>query len=169
MKRLNKTERDSLVSRIYEIAGAREKKPCFDGMGKEKPGIEDYLRKAVIDGSAKFKPATQILAEAKRRVIKEGNYNEVRLPLNELFETPPEYIRAMDSYRRAEFTVQEYERQVNQCRDRLVDEVICGIHDENPNAALEKMRSCNPDTVQIFKSWPPAVEPAKKRAAKRKV
>jgi len=122
---MNKQQRQYTAQRILSIVKSKEPKTLC-----EEPSLKDHIKKAIIAGTAKLKPAKAITA-LFRQMIESGNfYYSITANCTELFEAPATYkaaLAAANAERKKHAAVNE---ELNRYALSLIDKIEFGKYSD---------------------------------------
>ena len=141
-KRMNKKQREFLLSRVAAIYDAEKK--AHSRIEPSEPNLSNYLVAEILDGSFKMKSNKSIGDLVRKRVLKLGrnkpfltgdssyrfgdddNGDCIFMKALDLFEAPKAYLEQMAEYEKAHAVWEEKNRAIRTLHESLVIKIQLG-------------------------------------------
>ncbi len=115
---MSRSAKEYTVRRLRTLAeeGCRKVLDC------EEPCLGEFLRAAVIEGTAKLKPAKEILASLHKCVIT-GHARSLKLEASDLLQEPPTYKAAVAASESQRLKTEAQRQAIQDKAARLIDDI----------------------------------------------
>ncbi len=115
---MSKSSREYTCKRLQRLAddGCRK---VLDG---DEPCLQQFLKAAIIEGTAKLRPSKQLLASIHEQAIG-CRYSDATLDMQQLLAEPATYKKAVAGFRERQKATEKRRQAIQDEASRLIDEV----------------------------------------------
>ncbi len=138
---MNKQQREYAIERVRGIANSKTVKCAC-----EKPSIRKHIRMAIFSGTAKVKPAKQIIDFFDKKIM-ESRYGDPDADLEDIFVAPQSYLEAEAEMKAEQAKHDAEDKATLAFAQSIVDRIELGEFEDGKDA-IREMEAYQPKPVK---------------------